>query len=501
MRSLVVIILFLGVLAGCFNRVNDEFEGGILSSASFVTPAQQGAALGAAFTELYNFATHNSLWSMQEVSTDEMIITQKGSDWFDGGQWIRVHQHDFQPIEESIDNAWVSLFAGINNVNRLLAQFADNISPETEAELRAVRAYYYWRLLDNYGNVPIVLSFDVPEGFQASNNSDFQTGRQEVFNLVESELLESLPNLTSTTGIATLGRMNEFVARFILAKLYLQAEIYTGIPRYNDAETQLDLIINSGNFSLNPNFLDGFAIDGEATPESILEIPYDVVFLQGFNFAVMTMLGPAQQAFQLTEQPWNGYSSLQSFYESYEQTDARIDGFIEGPIFNPDGSPAVDEARNQTIDPEAQINFVPFVNELEPNGGRDFGVRIGKWSIFGQNENLSNNFILFRYSDVLLMKAEVMLRQGNAGGGQIYMDMVRERAGVTPITLTEENLLAERGREFFAEGWRRQDLIRFGQFTSGTWEFKEPSESFRDVYPIPQNQINVNPSLNQNPGY
>ena len=274
---------------------------------------------------------------------------------------------------------------------------------------------------------------------------------------------------------------------------------------YAEAEEQIDLIINSGNYSLEDNFFASFNLENEgSSSENIFEIPYDRVFLQGFNFGVMTLLGPSQATFQFTEQPWNGYSSLQEFYESYDDGDVRLDGFLSGPQFEPDGvTPILDPARNQEIDPEEQVNYVPFVNELEPNGGRDFGVRINKWNYgLGATQHLDNNFGLFRFSDVLLMKAEVRLRQGDAGAGLNYVNMVRTRAGVAPFgSLDEENLLAERGRELWAEGWRRQDMIRFGVFTSGTWAFKEPSEDFRNVYPIPATQIQVDQTLTQNPGY
>ncbi len=507
--SLVLAFVFIG--QACTNL--DEKAFSVVTADNFFTNDEEFiSALGAAYTSMYFMMNHNNWYSYQEVSTDEMAIPQKGADWFDGGQWIRTHRHEWLPDEQGINGMWNSFFQGINNTNRLIDQFEAIESDESAAfvsELKGLRAFFYYFLLDNFGNVPIVDKFsgETPEETAAlsepSNNADFQAGRNEVFNFVEAELTSGLVNLPTNVDNSTYARMTQWAARFLLAKLYLNAEVYTGTARWQDVITQCDAIINSGNYSLAGNFFDNFVTENSGSPEFILAIPYDEVFATGFNLPQMTLHYQSQFTFDLAQQPWNGYTALEDLYNSYDDSDVRKTGLLEGPQFNSGGEPLID-ASSEAADPDGpELNFTPEINELEPGALRQAGTRVHKWRYeTGSQPDLNNDFGIFRYADVIMMKAEALLRLGNTGEALTLVNQIRERAGVAPYNeLTLENLEKERRREFFMEGWRRQDQIRLGSWNDAWWEKTKDTEDFRIVYPIPRDQLDANQNLVQNPGY
>jgi starch-binding outer membrane protein, SusD/RagB family len=438
-----------------------------------------------------NYGSHGGLYSINEVSSDEMAIPQKGADWEDGGIWIRNHRHTWISTDGPYNGAWQYAFRIIGESNLLLQQF-----PDLELlgkELRVLRAFGYLLLIDNFGNVPIIVETD-------RGGAPAQNTRQEVFDFIESSVLENVDMLTQNN---TRTNLNYWSAHMILAKLYLNAEVYTGTPRWADAERVLDVIINEGPYSLTPNFFANFAVTNSNSPENIFTLPYDANNAGGFNIHQMTFHYSSQLTFELQEQPWNGYTALEEFYNSVEEDDVRKGSFREGLQFESDGVTPIVDASAEPQDPDGPpIYFTPNINELAPNALRQAGTRVNKFEIpLGAGPNLSNDFPVFRYADALLMKAEAAWRQGKTDVALDFVNQIRERANVDPVTSIDADfLLAERGRELFAEGHRRSDLIRFGKYTDPWWE-KPASAPFRNLFPIPENQLQANPNLNQNPGY
>ncbi|MCK6617903.1 MAG: RagB/SusD family nutrient uptake outer membrane protein [Cyclobacteriaceae bacterium] len=434
---------------------------------------------------------HNSLWSMHEVSSDEMVIAQKGADWEDGGQWIRMHRHEFNPSEQSIGNGWNYCYSAIGQLNNLLKTYGTN--PLLRSELECVRALVYLWLIDAYGNVPIVTE-------TSTDPTPPTNTRQEVFNFIESSILSNLDNLRQEKTYAS---MNYYVAQTILAKLYLNAQVYTGTAKFTEAAAAANEVINSGLYSLEANYFDNFKTNNSGSNENIFVINYDENNGGGFNLAQMTGHYLTQQTFNLQQQPWNGYATLEDFYNSYAVNDSRRGSFLVGPQFSSTGVRLKDLSA-EPGDPDGQdLTFTPEINELAPNSFRQAGARVGKWEFrLGAGPNLSNDFPIFRYSDVLLMRAEALWRLNPSSTEALNLvNQVRSRAGINPLgALTADDLLAERGREMFAEGYRRSDLIRFGKFNDAWWE-KPVSAAFRNLFPIPQGQLLVNPDLVQNPGY
>lgn len=467
------------------------------------------------YTNLYPMMNHGGYMSIQEISSDEMMIPQRGSDWFDGGIWLRTHRQAFDPQDPQFNGAWSFLYQGALKANIVIDAIQQSALPEADkavflAELRTIRAYFYYQLTDSFGDVPLITE----ESEVVTEPS--ATPRADIFNFVINELNEVASDLSRETGGATYGRINFYANRALASRFLLNAEVMTGSVRWSDAAAAADEVINANAFSLEDNYFANFDPDNDnglqGTSENIWVIPYDAPALAGgFNIPQMTLHYSSQATFNLVDQPWNGYCTLQEFYESYDDGDERkgVSGrqdirgnFLAGQQFAVDGvTPITDGSAD---DPGGvELVFTPEVNALEPNAFRQAGARVFKYGYeIGSPNTIKNDFPIIRYSEVLMNKAEALARQ-NQGGAGMLVSMIRERAELGAVTdgeVTLDFLLAERGREFFYEGTRRQDLIRFDQFTSA-WFEKTGSPETAEIFPIPTPQLNANRNLNQNPGY
>lgn len=536
------LLLVPAILIVSCTDLTENLNNEVPADQFFQTDEEFISALGDAYGSLTQYGGNAGITAINEVTSDEIVVGHKGADWEDGGVWIRLHRHTFTPSDDVINNTWNEFFNGVANANRLIFQFqtvvdAGDVSQEDAdafiAELRAIRAFYYYILLDNFGNVPIVTDFEQNPEETAQPSSNFQEGRQQVFDFVEEELLEAA-ELVDDDVSATTGRVNKWVVHMTLAKLYMNAEVYTGTPRWQDAIEQTDIIIDSGNYSLSANYLDNFAVDNTDSPENIFIIPFDEVFLEGFNLHMMTNHILSQPAFDFGAQPWNGFQTVTEFYGSYIDPDdnpgpqgdvvgldpegstvtgtqdERLGNFLAGPLLNLQGNQIEDDGAESSDPDGPPITHTPYLNELTPGNWRQSGARIAKYEmeIGLSGEQMNNDMVIYRYADVLLMKAEALWRL-NAGDTDALMlvNEIRERAGVDGFdSLDADKLLAERGRELFWEIVRRQDQIRFSgeagetRFNDAWWE-KNQSEVTRNVFPIPDNQLESNTNLVQNPGY
>lgn len=536
------VFLVLFITSSCDSLLNEKLKNEVTADNYFETDEQFVSAMGDAYNPFAQTYGSNQGLGALMVASDDFVVPQKGADWEDGGIWIRLHRHTFTPNDPGVEQAWTQLFAGVSSANRLLFQFQDLIERGEVSEqlavpflneLRAVRAYYYYLLLDRFGNVPIITSFEDARENPSQPSSDFETGRKEVFEFVESELLQSLDNL-ETDVVSTRGRMNKWVAHTTLSKLYLNAEVYTGEPRWEDAITHANAVIESGNYTLMGNYSDNFTVDNNDSPENIFLIPYDKVFLPGFTLHEMTLCPSCKPVYGMTGGAWAGFQATTDFYalhidpernpgpqgtvigldeqgsETTGTLDERLNNLIVGPQYSIEGERIVDGAAISEDPDGPPVTLTPYINELEPQALRQSGARVGKYQfeIGLTGSNMSNSFVVHRYSDVLLTKAEALWRL-NPGSSEALMlvNEVRARSGVDGFSeLTADNLLEERARETFYEMVRRQDLIRFEGKVGSTrfndpWQFKEVSEDYRNVFPIPLSQIEANANLIQNPGY
>lgn len=481
--------------------------------------------LGAAYSRLRSSGTanHGSYYSIQEITSDEMCIAAKGGDWYDGGILVDLHQHTYKPTHEQIKNTWDNTYAAITTCNELLA--GTTLDENQKAQTRALRAYFYMRLLDLYGNVKIVTKpgVDAP-----------QSDRKTLFNFVESELLAALGVAQVSAGMDLSGsplgtsvnayRINQYGALGLLSKLYLNAEVYAGAKMYDKAAIAASYVIDQGPYKLcgdgckvtnlgkrpavssDPENLEGyaavFAPNNQNNTEHIFSVFYDEASGPDMNFGQMSLHYSSQFTWNFQSQPWNGYATLEEFYNSYDNADVRKkNNFIVGPQLDFGGSAILDYASD---DGDLQLNYNPKINELAPNSQREAGARPGKFSYkqFGR-DNMDNDYPIVRLGELYLVRAEALAKQaGNWALALPDVNIIRARAKVPAYTsITADEFLAERGREMFQESARRTDLIRFGKY-NGTWWEKPVSPAYVNLFPIPATQITAsNGSLSQNPGY
>ena len=545
-------IILIGLLVAAFNQSCTNLDEDLFSEVTpanfFKTEEEFISALGSAYTQFGGWASGDPQ-GLQEFTTDEMAAPTRGQDWDDGGSWRRLHLHAWTKEDGVMSGAWNFGFSGVNTANRLIYQFQSlvtsgqvkqEVADAYVAELQAVRGFFYWQLIDLYGNVPLVNDFITAEATPATKT------RLEVYNWLIKDLEAAVPKLSKAVDGTTYGRMNYWAGKALLAKLYLNAKVYSGTAQYDLAIAACDEIINSGKYTLESNFFKNFNTDNSGSKEFIFAIPYDKVFFQGFQIHMQSLSYLSQATYNLTAQPWNGFCSLEEFYNSFDDTDLRKGEpgtltspsikrgtFIAGYQYSSSGAILSDDGV-ETSDPDGKpLNFgsigsgKPQINELGPQAWRQAGVRIGKFEFAsGSTEHLSNDYAVFRYADVLLMKAEAQWRKsGNAtdAASLALVNQIRARAGVANLTTLDGKLsfdlagavvpggelFNELGRELAFEKSRRQAMIRWGVFTNVT-KWMLPAKNVGDVwktdayltlFPIHKDKLAANPNLKQNDGY
>ena len=543
-KIFIITAIILGVASGC-TKLDTPVYSNIENANFWKTPDQVAAGIAPAYTQLQGLC----VWDFQElngVSTDEIIIPTRGNDWYDNGNHQRVYLHNWTPTEETVNSAWSTIFGGIGKCNFILdvvnglpekPSNIDNIN----AELKALRAYYYLLAVDNFGNVPIVSSFQTDPSTVKNNT------RQEVYTLIETELKASIPLLSPTVDNSTYGRVTKWMAFATLAKLYLNAQVYTGTAHWADCAAACDSIILSGKYSLEPGYFDNFKPTNDNSKENIFVVPFDNKYIGGNDKERQTLHYNQNPTFGLLPgSMYNGWCTHGDFYYgNYDTTsvysanagkiyrtfkDQRTGQFLVGQQYSdlypypPDKNVLVFSKTDSLFD-NIPLAYQPnFTLLSDPTAaGRISGARqIKYYPEAGANGSQSNDVVLFRLADILLMRAEAIMRgaaAGSTGSAADLVNQVRLRAysgdaahNWTTANITPANLLAERARELAWEGWRRQDLIRF-DVADGTHNFdgarggtRAPKKAadagtYTRLFPIPDAQHSSNPNLVQNPGY
>ncbi|MDR1370424.1 MAG: RagB/SusD family nutrient uptake outer membrane protein, partial [Dysgonamonadaceae bacterium] len=364
------------------------------------------------------------------------------------------------------------------------------------AELRGMRAFYYYLLCDLFGGVPIVE--EVSAGAPARNT------RTEVFEFIEKELKAVMNDLPIKGSGDDYGKMTQGAAQSILVKLYLNAEEWTGAARLQDCIAACDAIINSGKYQLDADWQDPFHYFNEDSKENIFVIPYDQLHATQMNYPGRFLHYAHAYTYGFTNPSSNGVCTEKSFYEKFKPNDKRINQWLVGPQYMADGItpiPCVMDMAGQSL------VLDPYIKNME-EGVENSGVRNVKFKIqFGTPDYPQDNDIpVTRYADILMTKAECLLRTGNKAEALDLINTVRARCfdagdpdrAYTDITMDE--FLDERAREFSYECYRRQDLIRFGKFNDAWWD-KVQTDATKKLFPIPDARVKANPNMEQNPGY
>lgn len=451
-----------------------------------------------------------NLYNLLEASSDELIVPKRGTDWADNVIWEEMWKHSWKPNHQFIQEGWAFIYGGIARINLILQTLnglnpRPNDFPAIEAELKTLRAFYYYFAMDLFGNVPI---------YELGITDPVKLGtrpRQEIFTYVENELKANLPALTTEVNQKTYGRATKWAAEALLAKLYLNAEVFTGESRWSACIAACDAILQSNKYSLEPNFFNNFLVANEKSKENIFVIPFDRnAGLDFFLIQAFTLHYESFKAFGLESFGFNGFCSTAEFYNLFDSSDARRKMFLVGQQYE-----------NQIQDPAHilydrsgnPLFFDPVITTFSilPPKAETAGARCAKWEFNKEGwGNMSNDFTVFRLADILLMKAEAQFRNGDLAAALTTINQkingvsIRSRAGLPDFSQSEmdlEGLLAERARELAWEGHRRNDLIRFGKYTGARIPEKALSANYRQLYPIPQAELDKNPYLKQNPGY
>ena len=477
--------------------------------------------------------TGRGVYDLQTFSSDEAMLPVRGGDWYDGGMWETMYMHSWDDGLELHNNAWLYLYKVINLCNHSLEELEHHQNmltkiqyTEYNAEVRALRAIYYWYLLDLFARVPIITTS------QASMRYVQQSNRTQVFRFVIDELLKVCDHLMPDNSVKPgdyYGRVTRPVALFVLAKLMLNAEVYldddwTDKERPDGSKLRFQIDNQTMNaweatiyyceeikrygFLLEKSLITNFMVRNEQSNENIWVIPMDKDLYRTQNYNMLRSLHYRHAAaYGFTGE--NGTSAtkrvLEIFDYNTDQEDNRFKFFYwAGVVEDLDGNPILDRTGKPLVyypDKVAKdLSNSPFVETA--------GARMQKYTIDKNGTKdgklTDNDIVLFRLADVYLMEAEAKFRNGE--GGQDEYNAIRDRANMPRRPISLKNLLDERLLELCWEGWRRQDLIRFGQFKSlYEGEDIEPvideSDGHTTVFPIPGDILKLNENLTQNPGY
>jgi len=470
---------------------------------------QVAADIGPAYSWLRDYS--GSIYNLNEISTDEIIVPKRGADWADDVIWEQIWKHIWNPENRFINDAWFFIYGGIARVNSILdILYKLNSKPadynKTVAELKTIRAFYQYIALDLFGNVPIADS-------NYTNLAKLPTkSRAEVFAFVEKELKDNLAFISTEVNTQTYGRATQWFAHALLAKLYLNAQVYTGTARWVDCNAACDAILNSNKFLLEPDFFSNFKIANEGSRENIFVIPFDIQ--AGLNWFVIqgfTLHYESYKTFGLESGGYNGYCTAAEHYNLFNPADKRRKMFLVGQQYKNQDST---NPANILYDKSGyRLIFDPVITSfsLQDSSIERAGARCAKWEFNKEGiGNMSNDFAVIRLADVILMKAEAQFRNGSTTDALTTINQqtngvsIRNRAGLPDFSSAEMNpdgLLRERACELSWEGWRRNDMIRLGHFTDARVPEKASSRDFRKLYPIPQTELAKNPYLVQNLGY
>lgn len=514
----------------------------------------------------YSYAHTSTLISWffpQELTADQILTPTRGIHGYNAGEYLRYNQHTWTELDRGATMAWNENYSVIGFANTFIEDITPldymslGMSEEDKnqhlAEVRTLRAFAYWHLLDLYGGVPIVtrVTNDIP-----SRNTDV-----EVFNFIEAELNESLPHLRVKGGEGnseTLYRITKAANRFLLMRLYFNSEAYIGVPKYNEAKQIAEELINGGfgPYDLDSKWNGPFTWNNNTSPELIFAFPIEKGqrdeknwWFGGFHhYESHLTFGSSHGGIG-----WNGWGLAPSItatgetlpydigtpYSRYHEKDLRKkpwkylgngewEGmFLEGPQFTFDGSNTIKGVEEYKEEPLVLVDYVARMSEGDTyslsmlRGEENTGVRPVKvcpvFPDIGSQYEAQADQPEMRMAEVYFTLAECNLRLGDKSSAAQLINQVIKRnyeasdwnnpelkLQVTPQDLDDEGyrFLEEWAKEFLMEGRRRIDLVRWEKYTTELWfDHNEPSQAFRTRMPIPEFAINANPLLEQNPGY
>jgi hypothetical protein len=477
------------------------------------TKGDPNDALKSAYGRLNDFSDQQNAYAMEEHPSDEMMGPTRGTDWDDNGTWRKLHLHTWDGEHNQVISAWDNLNNGVFRAAQA-NYFASSSQIQIKAEASFLKAFYSYFVVDLYGQLQYTNFFNVTE-----RPIKIATRAQAVDTLVK-DLNYAINNFSANLGVNKY--TSKEAAQFLLAKVYLNKGVYTQDPTnpagpFTFQKADMDQVIqlcnsitNSGKYQLEPagQYFDNFHWENDTRSKEII---FAVPNTEGSPIA--NVRNRYYMGLHYNQQPsgWNGFTTLADFYNSFEATDERRGspypgvtdkiglntGFLAGQQKNGKGE-------NLKTRGGTDLIFTPDVNIQA--AGEEKGIRVIKYIPKPDNiDNGGHDYVFFRYADVLLMKAEAILRGGTDPQGETaagIINLLRTTRGASTLGSVDLNaVLAERGRELYYEGWRRSDQIRFEKFLQPVNERAVASPTFRVVFPIPQRILDVNPTWKQNFGY
>jgi len=503
----------MGAVQGCTDLTETPRDA-LTPANAFKTDQEILAGAAAVYAQLRT--TQWGYYNLSEITSDEQLVPTRGSDWFDNGRWLEIYRQSWNANSgsalEDMNGVWNDMFSGVAKANLMISVLEASDSPTKEAglaELKTLRAWFYYVLMDMFGGVPLVTSTEVEPRPRVTRDS--------LFRFIESELNAARAVLPDKP--AQYGRVSKGVANAILANMYINAPVFQGTVtagglqraagRYQNAIDAADRVINAGVYSLASDYKSNFATNNETSPENIFVIA---------NTAAPPGLGMsmAQRTLHYNQHgvqggPWNGFAGLAETYRTYDVADARRSVWLVGPqISFVTGQPTTDRQGAPLVFTDT-IADITKANENE-------GVRLNKFPPLltaPNGDSHPNDFPYFRLAEMYLIKAEALNELGRTAEAIALVNRLRERAFDPDKPLSaglsqaaaRQAILAERLYEFAGEAKRRQDLIRMGglpgvtlSFT-GARQFKQVQQPYKVLFPIPATQVQNNPLLTQNAGY
>ncbi len=508
-------------------------------------PTESKVALEAKMADVY-YAFRNVLGNKynryQTFASDEASGLSFDGDYYDGAENVNPTLHNFKAEDGTLDY-WADLAGGITKCNKAIDEFGDandDLTLSYIAAARTMRAFYHFILMDSFGDVPIL------NKLYDDNEAIARSPRKEVAEFIEKELLESVPHLSTANDASTYGKPNKWMAEALLVKLYINWGVYTcgdvtsydaastANSKLNDCVKYCDDIIKSGLFNLKDNYRSKFMYDnGVQIADFIYAMPYDCVNAKGLyygRYRTFRKIDNGTPVGYYGAKMQNSCAGIMAMNPEFSslfslQGDARNNCVLGGKVFVHDPITG-EETSTPYMYKGEQLEFTQTITlkaggEEQLNAGADAnGWRQGWRSIkfypnpneyAGYSRNQSNDVPIFRYADILLTKAEAILRGATTTGDdtpQSLFNQIRSYVGAPLLDHTPslDDLLDERGREFFDENWRRNDMIRFGTFENEYGFHKKgfPNARFDKtcrIYPVPQSVLNENTNWNQNAGY
>lgn len=571
MKKYILIItaaLSLMAFASCDGMLDEVNYGNPTIEEVMSNPDNAVLLVGQAYADIKWLHDHWGYWGVASLTSDECVnpVRNPGNHWADGGYWNSLNTHSWNSKADALKNIWNTTISGAVGCNKTLATLKDYenvIAPDVYAaytcELETLRSYYFYMLFDCFGRIPYI------EEFKEETKPLMETTEvwAKLVNCLERTAL-SLPEVNDGNRAKFYGRVTKGFAYALLARLYLNAESFGCTPEnvnpyledvnkvagvtdfYTKAASCCDKIMKSGSYSIENNFFTNFKIANESSRENIFVIVEDGSSKDArsngsmsdkLRICMLTGHYCMQKTWSLIEKPWNGFCARPTFIDRYNESDVRGPGnegngtnnekqwgWFVGPIYDDNGEPANDENGL----PADVTNSINSLNDATWNdGARLLKYEYDKTKTYQYCEN---DFVLFRYADVLWMYEEAVLKgavgfatQRNSDDfqkmlGRAFAYSAEDLAGQVAAfysaypesqLFTEQGILDERGREFAWENIRRRDLIRCGKFGDKNYvQYVTSTDKYREWFPIPYSVLekavrdeNGQPIWTQNAGY